>query len=67
MGSRAAISLPPPAPFSPEGATTGGLGMLHEFTPQEVFLVVFSGVVIISYLVNRAHCYDLKRNNHEAH
>jgi hypothetical protein len=41
--------------------------MLHEFSPQEVFLVVMSGVVIIAYLVNRAHCYDLKRNNHEAH
>jgi hypothetical protein len=43
------------------------MSMLHNFTPQEVFLVVFSGVVIIAYLVNRAHCYNLKRNDHEAH
>jgi hypothetical protein len=40
---------------------------MYQFTPQDVFLVVFSGVVIIAYFVNRAHCYDLKRNNHEAH
>jgi hypothetical protein len=41
--------------------------MLHEFTPQEVFLVVFSAVIVVTFLVNRAHCYDLKRNNHESH
>jgi len=41
--------------------------MLHSFTPQEVFLVVFGMVVVVAYLVNRAHCYDLKRNKHESH
>jgi hypothetical protein len=37
------------------------------FTPQHIFMVVFSGVVVIAYLVNKAHCYDLKRNKNVAH
>lgn len=41
--------------------------MLHEFTPQEVFLVVFSGIIVVAFLVNRAHCYDVKRNKNESH
>jgi len=41
--------------------------MLHEFTPQEVFLVVFSVIVIVAYAVNRLHGVDLKRNNHQLH
>lgn len=41
--------------------------MLHNFTPQEVFLVVFSAIIVVAYLVNRAHCYDLKRNKNQAH
>lgn len=41
--------------------------MLEDFTPHNVFLVVFCAIIIIAYLVNRAHCYDLKRNNNKAH
>ncbi len=41
--------------------------MLHEFTPQEVFLVVFSVIVVVAYAVNRLHCVDLKRNKNELH
>ncbi len=41
--------------------------MLHNFTPQEVFLVVFSAVIVVAYLVNRAHAYDLNRNSNKLH
>jgi len=41
--------------------------MLHSFTPQEVFLVVFGGIVALAYLVNRAHSVDVIRNNQEVH
>ena len=51
----------------PKRMTTGGACMLHSFTPQEVFLVVFCGVIFVAYLVNRAHCYDMKRNRNQAH
>ena len=67
-----AAALPPPAPFSPRDLgpwrrATGGVLVLHNFTPQEVFLVVFSAIIVVAYLVNRAHCYDLKRNKNQAH
>ena len=41
--------------------------MLHNFNPQEVFLVVMSGIIFVAYLVNRAHGVDLKRNKNELH
>lgn len=41
--------------------------MLHYFSPQEVFLVVFGGVVIVAYMVNRMHGVDVVRNHRELH
>lgn len=41
--------------------------MMFDFTPQNVFLVVFCVITFVAYLVNRAHCYSLTRNDHEAH
>lgn len=41
--------------------------MLHNFTPQEVFLVVFGGIVLVAYMVNRMHGVNVVRNNHELH
>jgi hypothetical protein len=40
---------------------------MENFTPQNVFLVVFCGVIFIAYLVNRAHTWDLSRNDNEVH
>lgn len=41
--------------------------MLHEFTPQEVFLVVFSGIVFAAFIVNRLHSVNVIRNKNELH
>ena len=41
--------------------------MIEQFSPSNVFLVVFSLIVIVAYFVNRAHCYSLYRNDNEAH
>ncbi len=41
--------------------------MLHQFTPQEVFLVVFSGIVLAAFVVNRLHGVNVLRNNKELH
>lgn len=40
---------------------------LYEFTPQTVFLAVFSGVVIIAYIVNRMHSVNVTRNENQLH
>jgi hypothetical protein len=41
--------------------------MLHNFTPQEVFLVAFSLIIFVAYAVNRMHGVDVKRNTNELH
>jgi len=39
----------------------------NPLTPQHIFMIVFAGVVLVTYVVNRMHCYDLKRNKNLAH